>query len=145
MSSLMQLDRQPPGFLERTALFLASLPPRLSVDQGRLLIVHAGDRPELSEPDRSHYNVYGQDTDETDEYGYALRDNWIKDYSGSTMIVYGHTPVLKPLWQKRTLNLDTGCVFGGKLTALRYPELTLTNVEARADYALSKRFNRGQR
>ena len=49
------------------------------------------------------------------------------------MVVYGHTPVPEPEWLNRTINIDTGCVFGGKLTALRYPERELVSVPARAD------------
>jgi protein phosphatase len=37
-------------------------------------------------------------------------------------------------WLNRTINIDTGCVFGGKLTALRYPELALVTVPAARTY-----------
>jgi hypothetical protein len=45
-------------------------------------------------------------------------------------VVYGHTPVLEPRWVNRTICIDTGCVFGGRLTALRYPERELVSVPA---------------
>jgi protein phosphatase len=35
----------------------------------------------------------------------------------------------------RAVNIDTGCVFGGRLTALRWPELSLVSVPARRTYA----------
>ena len=47
------------------------------------------------------------------------------------MVVYGHTPVVEARWVNRTLNIDTGCVFGGSLTALRWPEQELVSVPAR--------------
>jgi protein phosphatase len=55
------------------------------------------------------------------------------------MVVYGHTPVFEPQWLNRTINIDTGCVFGGRLTALRYPERELVSVPARQVYAGSAR------
>ena len=50
-------------------------------------------------------------------------------------MVYGHTPVAQPEWVNNAINIDTGCVFGGALTALRYPELELVSVPAKAQYA----------
>jgi hypothetical protein len=55
------------------------------------------------------------------------------------MVVYGHTPVPQPEWLNRTINIDTGCVFGGRLTALRYPEKELVSVAAKKVYAESRR------
>lgn len=40
----------------------------------------------------------------------------------------------EPEWLNRTVNIDTGCVFGGKLTALRYPELEFVSVTASQTY-----------
>lgn len=51
-----------------------------------------------------------------------VRYNWAADYRGKALVVYGHTPVPEALWLNNTVNIDTGCVFGGHLTALRYPE-----------------------
>src|SRR5262249_7792309 len=45
-----------------------------------------------------------------------------------------HTPVPVPEWVNGTLCLDTGCVFGGRLTALRYPERELVSVPAARVY-----------
>jgi protein phosphatase len=49
-------------------------------------------------------------------------------------VVYGHTPVPEPEWLNGTICIDTGCVFGGKLTALRYPEKELVSVPAAREY-----------
>lgn len=141
-SSLAQLRQWPSAFLDTVASFFSALPTRLSLDEGRLMVVHAGDRPELFQPERSHYNVYGRDTNRTNAYGYPLRDDWVSDYGDDGFVVYGHTPTDELLWRRKTLNVDTGCVFGGRLTALRYPELKLVSVEAHDDYAPSRRFNR---
>ena len=74
-------------------------------------------------------------TGETDEFGLPIRYNWAAEYRGAAAVVYGHTPVPEPEWLNRTINIDTGCVFGGKLTALRYPEKELVFVPARQTYA----------
>jgi protein phosphatase len=81
------------------------------------------------------FALYGETTGETDEFGLNVRHNWALDYKGRAMVVYGHTPVLEPEWLNNTINIDTGCVFGGKLTALRYPEREIAQVEAKRVYA----------
>ncbi len=80
------------------------------------------------------FALYGETTGETDEFGLPVRYNWAAEYRGKAMVVYGHTPVPEPEWLNRTINIDTGCVFGGKLTALRYPELELVSVPALRTY-----------
>src|SRR5437870_9302730 len=81
------------------------------------------------------FALYGETTGETDEFGLPVRFNWAAEYRGKAMVVYGHTPVPEPEWLNRTINIDTGCVFGGKLTALRYPEKELVSVPARQMYS----------
>ena len=68
-----------------------------------------------------------------------VRYNWSADYRGKALVVYGHTPVPEPLWLNGTVNIDTGCVFGGKLTALRYPEREVVSVPAKATYYESRK------
>src|SRR5438270_7243264 len=85
------------------------------------------------------FALYGETTGETDEYGMPIRHNWAAEYRGTAMVVYGHITVPEPEWLNRTINIDTGCVFGGKLTALRYPELQLVSVPAARTYALPAR------
>ena len=72
--------------------------------------------------------MYGETTGETDEFGLPIRRNWAEEYRGTATVVYGHTPVTEPQWVNRTINIDTGCVFGGELTALRYHERELVSV-----------------
>ena len=68
------------------------------------------------------FALYGETTGETDEYGLPVRADWAAEYRGRATVVYGHTPVVEADWLNGTINIDTGCVFGGSLTALRYPE-----------------------
>ena len=76
------------------------------------------------------FALYGDTTGETDEYGLPVRYPWANDYRGRAMVLYGHTPTPEPEWVNNTMCLDTGCVFGGKLTALRYPEQEVVAVPA---------------
>src|SRR5512133_3875968 len=76
------------------------------------------------------FALFGETTVETDEFGLPVRYNWAAEYRGPAMVVYGHTPVPEPEWLNRTINIDTGCVFGGKLTARRYPEKELISIPA---------------
>jgi protein phosphatase len=71
------------------------------------------------------FALYGETTGETGEFGLPIRYNWAAEYRGKAMVVYGHTPVPSAEWLNNTINIDTGCVFGGRLTALRYPEREL--------------------
>ncbi|MGD8836654.1 MAG: polynucleotide kinase-phosphatase, partial [Desulfobacteraceae bacterium] len=81
------------------------------------------------------FALYGKTTGETDELGLPVRYNWAADYRGPATVVYGHTPVPEPEWLNRTANVDTGCVFGGALTALRYPEKEFVSIPALKIYA----------
>ncbi|MDP1639480.1 MAG: hypothetical protein Q8L61_00980, partial [Hyphomicrobium sp.] len=71
--------------------------------------------------------------------GLPERFNWGADYRGMTAVVYGHTPVVEPEWLNNTMCIDTGCVFGGKLTALRWPERELVSVPAQEPHAVLRR------
>jgi protein phosphatase len=81
------------------------------------------------------FALYGETTGEVDEFSLPIRYKWAADYRGKAMVVYGHTPVPEAEWLNNTINIDTGCVFGGKLTALRYPERELVSVPAARVYS----------
>ncbi|MEM9556948.1 MAG: polynucleotide kinase-phosphatase [Acidobacteriota bacterium] len=123
---------------EEMAEFFHSLVSHYVLDDGKLVVAHAGMKEEFQGRASGRvrdFALYGETTGETDEFGLPVRYNWTADYRGKGKVVYGHTPVLEPEWLNRTINIDTGCVFGGKLTALRYPELELMSVEAARTYA----------
>ena len=135
--SLEQLQEESEDFRKQTAQFLDKLISHYVFDGGRLVVAHAGLSEELqgrSSGRVREFAMYGETTGETDEFGLPVRYNWAKDYRGKAAVVYGHTPVLDAEWLNNTLCVDTGCVFGGKLTALRYPERELVSVPARQEY-----------
>jgi protein phosphatase len=135
--SLDQLAAETPEFREKVAAFLDSLVSHYVLDDGKLVVAHAGMKEEMQGRGSGKvrdFALYGETTGETDEFGLPVRLNWAAEYRGRAMVVYGHTPVAEPEWLNRTINIDTGCVFGGKLTALRYPEKELISVPARRTY-----------
>jgi protein phosphatase len=140
--TLEQLAAEPPEFAERVTAFLDGLPTHYVLDGGRLVVAHAGLKENLqgrvSERVRA-FCLYGETTGESDEFGLPVRLNWALDYRGRATVVYGHTPTLRPEWLNRTICIDTGCVFGGALTALRYPGSELVSVPARSEHAVPKR------
>lgn len=135
--SLAQLEREPPELCERVATFVDKLVSHYVLDDGRLVVAHAGLKEELQGRGSGKvrdFALFGETTGETDEFGLPVRYNWAAEYRGKAMVVYGHTPVPEPEWLNRTICIDTGCVFGGKLTALRYPEKELVSVPALKTY-----------
>lgn len=140
--TIAQLEREPPEFLVRVQKFLEGLINHLVLDGGKLVVAHAGLRAEMQgRGSRAVHDfaLYGETTGEIDEFGMPVRYNWATEYRGQAMVVYGHTPVPEPEWLNHTVNIDTGCVFGGRLTALRYPERELLAVTARQVYWESAR------
>jgi protein phosphatase len=138
--SLEQLAAVSGGQRARIAEFLDRLPSHLVLDSGNLVAAHAGMKEELQGLDTAAaraFALYGETTGEVDEYGLPVRCDWAANYHGGATVVYGHTPVANPTWVNRTINIDTGCVFGGRLTALRYPERDLVSVPARQAYYYS--------
>jgi len=132
-----QLNNETDEFILQLKDFLAGLISHYVLDEGKLVVAHAGLKEEMhgrgSGAVRS-FCMYGETTGEIDQFGLPVRHNWASEYKGRTKILYGHTPVPIPTWLNNTLNIDTGCVFGGKLTALRYPENQLVEVQAKKVY-----------
>jgi protein phosphatase len=135
--SLAQLAAEPPKFRAEVEAFLDGLVSHYVLDDGKLVVAHAGliERYQGRASARVRdFCLYGQTTGETDEFGLPVRYPWADEYRGQAMVLYGHTPVPSPEWVNNTLCLDTGCVFGGRLTALRYPERELVGVPAARVY-----------
>mgnify|MGYP001616015956 CR=1 FL=1 len=133
--TLAELAEETPGFREEVREWCRGLVSHLVLDDRRLVVAHAGLKEayhgRASGRVRS-FALYGDTTGETDEYGLPVRYPWAEEYRGRATVVYGHTPTPVLEWVNNTLCLDTGCVFGGALSALRYPERETVQVPAGA-------------
>ncbi len=135
--SLSQLENESDEFKLQVAEFIEGLISHYEFDNGKLVVAHAGMKENLQGRASGRvreFALYGETTGETDEIGLPVRLNWAEEYRGAATVVYGHTPVAEPQWFNRTINIDTGCVFGGQLTALRYPEKELVSIPAHKTY-----------
>ena len=135
--TLEQLDREDAGFVKEVQAFIDSLVSHYVLDGGKLVVAHAGLKEAYQGRASARvrtFALFGETTGETDEYGLPVRYPWARDYRGSAAVVYGHTPTPEPEWINNTICLDTGCVFGGALTALRWPTRELVSVPAEREY-----------
>lgn len=141
-ATIAQLAEETDLFKQELAAFLDGLVSHYVLDNGRLVVAHAGLKENMqgraAAPVRD-FCLYGETTGETDEFGLPVRYNWAAEYRGEATVVYGHTPVVHAEWLNNTIDIDTGCVFGGRLTALRYPERELMSVEALQTYVTPSR------
>jgi protein phosphatase len=131
--SLAQLAAEPEDFRARALTFMDGLVSHFVLDEGRLVVAHAGLKEAYhgrSSGRVRSFALYGDTTGETDDFGLPVRYPWAREYRGAATVVYGHTPVPTAEWVNNTICLDTGVVFGGALTALRYPERELVDVPA---------------
>jgi protein phosphatase len=132
-TTLAQLAGEPPEFRTQVEAFCRDLVSHLVLDGGRLVVAHAGLKEAYHGPRvgpgalvRAVRRHHRRDR----RVRPAGRYPWADDYRGRRWFLYGHTPTPEPEWVNNTMCLDTGCVFGGKLTALRYPEKQVVSVAA---------------
>lgn len=136
--SIDQLENETEEFKKQAAEFIDGLISHYVFDNRGLTVAHAGIKEEMQGRGSAairNFCLYGETTGETDEFGLPVRYNWAAEYEGKTLVVYGHTPVPEAQFFNNTIDIDTGCVFGGKLTTLRYPERELVHVDAAETYA----------
>lgn len=135
--TMEQLEGETSEFRSEIAKFLDGLVSHYVFDDGNLVVAHAGLKESMQGRGSGavrEFALFGETTGETDEFGLPVRYNWAADYRGKALVVYGHTPVPEALSLNNTVNIDTGCVFGGKLTVLRYPEREMISVAAHETY-----------
>ena len=132
-----QLEGRSDGFKQQIRNFIDGLISHYVLDDGKLVVAHAGLKESLqgrASGKVREFALFGETTGETDEFGLPVRYDWAQEYRGRARVVYGHSPVPEAEWVNGTICIDTGCVFGGKLTALRYPERELVSVDAARMY-----------
>lgn len=144
--TVQQLAGESDTFKSQLRQFLDGLVSHYVLDGGRLVVAHAGMREDMQGRGSGAvraFALFGETTGEIDEFGLPVRYNWASEYRGRATVVYGHTPVPDAEWLNNTIDIDTGCVFGGQLTALRYPERELVSVPAARVYCEPVRPLRG--
>lgn len=140
--SLAQLAREPDAFRAAVEGVLTDLPAHLVLDDGRLVVAHAGLAERYHGRESARVRalcLYGPTTGATDEHGVPDRVPWADDYRGDALVVFGHTPTAAREVRHGTVCIDGGCVFGGALVALRYPERTFVEVPAVARHSVPAR------
>nr|WP_096189367.1 bis(5'-nucleosyl)-tetraphosphatase PrpE [Evansella halocellulosilytica] len=116
-------------------------PLYLQLDDNKLIVAHAGIRPDYIGKDHKKvktFVLYGDITGEKHPDGRPIRRDWSSKYHFDSFIVYGHTPVKEARKVGQTINIDTGCVFGNKLTALQWPEKNVVSVPSNQPYVAEK-------
>jgi diadenosine tetraphosphatase ApaH/serine/threonine PP2A family protein phosphatase len=124
---------------ERAAVshFIRALPPYLWLNSGQLVVAHAGIKADMigtTSHKIENFCLYGDVDSGKTARGLPIRYNWAARYDGIPLVTYGHVCVAEPAWVNGTVCIDTGCCFGGSLTALRYPERETVSVPARRTY-----------
>ncbi len=135
--SLQQIKKESEAFKKRVIIFLSELKCYYIFDDKKLVVSHAGIREELiGKNDDLAISIclYGQNLTRSDIFGLPVRMDWAQEYRGETFIVYGHTVIDDPKIKNNTINVDTGCVFGGKLTAFRYPEMITLSIDSKTKW-----------
>ena len=136
-TSLAALAAEPQELSTRVAAFFEAIKGHYVFDRGRLVVAHTGLAEDLQGVDTWESRMmaaYGVVEGEIDATDLSKRHSWLAGYRGKAAVVYGHTPVEQAVWHGRTIDIDTGCVYGGLLTAVQWPERTIVSVPARKPY-----------
>ncbi|MBM7067245.1 polynucleotide kinase-phosphatase [Actibacterium sp. 188UL27-1] len=133
-----ELEKTSDAFRKTVQDFTWDLRSHLWLADGTLVVAHAGLKADMHGRGSGtvrNFAMFGETTGEVDEFGLPVRLEWARDYRGAADVVYGHTPMAEAEWLNNTFCIDTGCVFGGKLTALRWPERETVAVTPARQYA----------
>ncbi|MCR5806817.1 MAG: polynucleotide kinase-phosphatase [Oscillospiraceae bacterium] len=135
--TIADIESRGDGFKAEAASFIDGLISHYVLDDGKLVIAHAGIKQKYIGRGSARvrdFCLYGEVTGETDSYGLPVRLDWATESRGNATIVYGHVAGVDVKRVNNTYCIDTGCVFGGKLTALRWPEKEIVDVAALKQY-----------
>lgn len=135
--TVSELEERGENFKQEAAKFLDGLVSHYVLDDGRLAVAHAGIKQEYIGRGSARvreFCLYGETTGERDEFGLPVRLDWAADYRGRAEVVYGHIASKEVKSLNGTHCIDTGCVFGGALTAYRYPEREYVSIPAHRMY-----------
>ena len=108
------------------------------INLGSHIVVHAGIRPGTRLEQQELQDLTELRTLDGPERGSRVGTPWFDRYQGDAVVIFGHWVFETPLVRKNALGIDTGCVYGGKLTAVVLPGERLASVPARKAYARKK-------
>jgi hypothetical protein len=122
------------AFMEALPLFLRLGPERAG--EADTVVVHGGVVPgvPIERQDREHLLTLRSIRDDGMPSKKIEGRPWAAVWTGPERIVFGHDAVRGLQQEPMATGLDTGCVYGGKLTALLLPERRLVSVPARRAY-----------
>lgn len=127
-------------FTEDDWAFMLAMPKYLYKKDLNTLFVHGGFLPDVPWEEQSTKVVTRIQV--VDSEGKARKRSeciggipWEHLWKGPEYVVYGHSPQIEVLQTEWTTNLDTSCVYGGKLTAYILPEKRFVQVKAKKRYS----------
>lgn len=133
-STFKKLKENMKGNLDKWLNWMESLP--FYIEDEDFLVVHAGlipgEHPKYSDP-HLLMNIRtwdGQGQDLKSESNPA----WYSYYKGKKLVVYGHWANQGLNVRSNTIGLDTGCVYGGKLSGVLLPDRKILQVRALQNY-----------
>ncbi|MEC5423588.1 bis(5'-nucleosyl)-tetraphosphatase PrpE [Virgibacillus sp. C22-A2] len=124
-------DAQQDSICNQFITLYEQAPLYLNLPEVNAVIAHAGIKESyIGRTDKKvkTFVLYGDITGKVQADGRPIRGDWAKEYTGNKWVVYGHTPVKEARFINKTVNIDTGCVFGNALSAFRLPEEQLVSV-----------------
>lgn len=116
---------------EKYAGYFNTLP--FVIDLGTHMVVHAGLRPNVAlhsqtTDDLTRLRTLGGDAESREG------DPWYEAYDGEKIVLFGHWPAAEPRRAAKAIGLDTGCVYGYRLTAYIIETDEFVSVKARRTY-----------
>ena len=142
-ATIDQFRQESEAFRRQAADFIDGLPHHLLLDGGDLVVAHAGVHADMHGEETSRvraFAMFGEVTGERDRHGLPIRRDWSRNYTGNATVVHGHVAEPHVRERNNVMCIDTGCVFGGHLTALRWPEREIVQVEAEQAWFESPRW-----
>lgn len=120
--------------------FLRSFPLTIQLPEYQAVTVHGGFLPQ------PHWSEQPEEVvtriQVIDRYGRPRkRDSasharpWADFWNGPETVIYGHTPRRAVFRRPFSVGIDTGCVYGGRLTAFIFPHRVICQVKALEHYA----------
>lgn len=115
--------------------YLKSLPLTISLPEWNVVIVHGGFLPNIPWREQgsqiiTRIQVIAPDGQPAKRSEAPEGRPWADLWNGPELVFYGHTPRPLPVIRAKSIGLDTGCAYGGQLTACILPGRDLIQVES---------------